>query len=186
MQGDFRGSAFPGRRLMPASLGTNGRPRKPDLLADAVKVVQGPDEDLSMGDGRRSIAFFFQGVLADHLEIRTSLQDKHVPVVIEKIEMTSSGNRRGAMVPSQTLFPQSLTGLGHEATGDTVIVHLEEILTAQTALRAEEESETSTPCFGWRDRKSTRRYHQRSRRPLRLSCLQRWHQSPCPLLRCRR
>src|SRR5262249_20582955 len=94
------------------SLGSSGRdcsPRSFVCRADAIQVLQRPDEELPVRNRRRGTAFLVKLVAADDLALRARLEYPHLALVIEEVQVTARGHRRGAVVRTEALLPQPLT-----------------------------------------------------------------------------
>ena len=101
----------------------------PGCPADAIEMVQGSNEKLALGDGRRCIAFFGQRILRDQFELGTRFDNKRIAVVIRKVKILARTDRRGAMVPAQMFHPEAMTRMGVQAARKAAIGNEKEIRT---------------------------------------------------------
>src|SRR5262245_61010127 len=107
--------------------------RRPQLLlpllrcADAVKVLRGPNNQLTLRHRRGRIALAVQRVLRHELERRPRLDHVDLALVGGEVEVALNRDRRGAVALAQLLYPEPLAGPRLEAAGEPLIGDDEEI-----------------------------------------------------------
>src|SRR5262249_11478121 len=94
---------------------------------DAIKMVEGANEELAARNGRRCVASLATRMAADAVEFGPRLEDEHLPVVVEEKQVVRGGHRRGAMVPTQVLHPQALARPRFQAARQPAVGDHEEI-----------------------------------------------------------
>src|SRR5438270_9068010 len=92
-------------------------------LADAIESVQRADEDLSVGDRGRGVAFIAKWILADELERWAGFEDVGSARVIREIKIVAGRDRRSTVVLAQPLRPAAIPGLCRDTTGDAIVVN---------------------------------------------------------------
>src|SRR5438105_4687078 len=97
-------------------------------LADAIESMQRADEDLSVGDRGRGVAFIAKWSLADELEPETGFKDVGSARVIRKIKIVAGRDWRSAVVLAQPLRPAAFPGLCRDTTGDAIVINPKEVL----------------------------------------------------------
>src|SRR5262245_51354815 len=76
-----------------------------------------------------------EAVAGDDLEPRAGLYDVRHPLVVREIKVPVGRYRRGAMMRAEALGPRAVAGLRFQATRETVVFDVEEVVTPRNRRR---------------------------------------------------